>query len=207
MRPDISNLLEIQNACLYRDDSLIFSDIDFHIEEGQLALIKGANGSGKTSLVRAICGFTELSKGQVNWNQTSIDDMDSLYREEIAYLGHKNGLIHEISATDNLSMNPNISDLNGLDELISGFDLDMAMHRPVEVLSSGQAKKIALTGLILSKRSVWIMDEPFANLDDASKEFLSIKINFHLQSGGMIIRTSNQGDLSRSLRLEITLES
>ena len=78
MRPDISNLLEIQNACLYRDDSLIFSDIDFHIEEGQQALIKGANGSGKTSLVRAICGFTELSKGQVSWNQTSIDDMDSL---------------------------------------------------------------------------------------------------------------------------------
>ena len=207
MRSDISKLLEIQNACLYRDDTLIFSDIDFHIGEGQQALIKGANGSGKTSLVRSICGFTELSKGQISWNQRSIDDIDSTYREKIAYLGHKNGLVDEISATDNLSMNPNISDLNGLEALISGFDLDLAMHKPVEFLSSGQAKKVALIGLILSRRSFWIMDEPFANLDDASKEFLSMKIDSHLQSGGMVIRTSNQGDLSQSLRLEIALES
>jgi len=207
MRPDISNLLEIQNACLYRDDALIFNDIDFHIGEGQQALIKGANGSGKTSLVRAICGFTELSIGQINWNQLSIDDIDSMYQKEIAYLGHKNGLIHEISGSDNLGMNPNISDLNGLEELISGFDLGLAMHRPIEVLSSGQAKKIALIGLILSRRSIWVMDEPYANLDDASKEFLSMKIDLHLQSGGMIIRTSNEGDLSRTHRLEIFLES
>jgi len=91
--------------------------------------------------------------------------------------------------------------------LISGFDLDLAMHKPVEFLSSGQAKKVALIGLILSRRSFWIMDEPFANLDDASKEFLSMKIDSHLQSGGMVIRTSNQGDVSQSLRLEIALES
>ena len=116
-------------------------------------------------------------------------------------------MIGEISAIDNLRMNPNISDLTQLDELISGFDLDSCMQNPVETLSSGQAKKVALICLISSGRSIWIMDEPFANLDDASKEFLALKMDLHLQRHGMIIRTSNQGDLSQLSKLEINLES
>ena len=168
-------------------------------------MIKGANGSGKTSLIRSICGFTELSEGQIKWNQLSIENIDSSFQEEIAYLGHKNGLINEISAIDNISMNPNISDLNDLEELVSGFNLKPIMHKPVEILSSGQAKKIALINLILSKRPVWIMDEPFANLDDTSKEYLSQKMDLHLEKKGMIIQTTNQGDLSQSPNLDIIL--
>ena len=116
-------------------------------------------------------------------------------------------MIGEISAIDNLRMNPNISDLTGLKELVSGFDLDSCMHKPVEILSSGQAKKVALICLISSGRSIWIMDEPFANLDDSSKDFLELRIDLHLQRHGMIIRTSNQGDLSQSSKLEIILKS
>ena len=207
MRCSISNLLEIQSACLYRDDIPIFIDIDFNIDSGKQALIKGANGSGKTSLIRSICGFTELSEGHVKWNQLSIDDIDSSFQNEIAYLGHKNGLINEISAIDNITMNPNVGDLNELNDLVSGFNLDSVLDKPVEILSSGQAKKTALISLILSKRSVWIMDEPFANLDQASIEYLTHRMDLHTQSKGMIIRTSNQGDLSESPKLDIVLES
>ena len=148
-----------------------------------------------------------MSSGTITWNKISINDIDSTFQNEVAYLGHKNGLIGEISAIDNLRMNPNISDLTQLDELISGFDLDSCMQNPVETLSSGQAKKVALICLISSGRSIWIMDEPFANLDDASKEFLALKMDLHLQRRGMIIRTSNQGDLSQLSKLEIILES
>ena len=170
-------------------------------------MIKGANGSGKTSLIRSICGFTELSEGHIKWNQLSIDDIDSSFQNEIAYLGHKNGLINEISAIDNITMNPNVGDLNELSDLVSGFNLDSVLDKPVEILSSGQAKKTALIGLILSKRSVWIMDEPYANLDQASIEYLTHRMDLHTQSQGMIIRTSNQGDLSESPKLDIVLES
>ena len=170
-------------------------------------MIKGANGSGKTSLIRSICGFTELSEGHVKWNQLSIDDIDSSFQNEIAYLGHKNGLINEISAIDNITMNPNVGDLKELNDLVSGFNLDSVLDKPVEILSSGQAKKTALISLILSKRSVWIMDEPYANLDHASIEYLTHRMDLHTQSKGMIIRTSNQGDLSESPKLDIVLES
>ena len=85
-----------------------------------------------------------MSSGTITWNKISINDIDSTFQNEVAYLGHKNGLIGEISAIDNLRMNPNISDLTQLDELISGFDLDSCMQNPVETLSSGQAKKVAL---------------------------------------------------------------
>ena len=207
MRCSISNLLEIQNACLYRDDTPIFINIDFHIDDGKQALIKGANGSGKTSLIRSICGFTELSEGHVKWNQLSIDDIDSSFQNEIAYLGHKNGLINEISAIDNITMNPNVRDLTELNDLVSGFNLDSVLDKPVEILSSGQAKKTALISLILSKRSAWIMDEPYANLDHPSIEYLTHRMDLHTQSKGMIIRTSNQGDLSESPKLDIILES
>ena len=148
-----------------------------------------------------------MSSGTITWNKISINDIDSTFQNEVAYLGHKNGLIGEISAIDNLRMNPNISDLTQLDELISGFDLDSCMQNPVETLSSGQAKKVALICLISSGRAIWIMDEPFANLDDASKELLALKMDLHLQRRGMIIRTSNQGDLSQLSKLEIILES
>mgnify|MGYP001162853303 CR=1 FL=1 len=148
-----------------------------------------------------------MSSGKITWNKVPIDNIDSTYQDEVAYLGHKNGLIGEISAIDNLRMNPNISDLTELEELISGFDLDSCIHKPVEILSSGQAKKVALVCLISSGRSIWIMDEPFANLDDFSKEFLALKMDLHLERNGMIIRTSNQGDLSQSSKLEIILES
>ena len=207
MRCSISNLLEIQSACLYRDDTPIFIDIDFNIDDGKQALIKGANGSGKTSLIRSISGFTELSEGHIKWNQLSINDIDSSFQNEIAYLGHKNGLINEISAIDNITMNPNIEDLNELNDLVSGFNLDSVLDKPVEILSSGQAKKTALISLILSKRSVWIMDEPYANLDQASIEYLTHRMDLHTQSKGMIIRTSNQGDLSEFPKLDIVLES
>ena len=103
--------------------------------------------------------------------------------------------------------NPNVTDLNDLSDLVSGFNLDSVMDKPIEILSSGQAKKTALIGLILSKRSVWIMDEPFANLDLASIEYLTHRMDLHIQSKGMIIRTSNQGDLSESPKLAIVMES
>ena len=170
-------------------------------------MIRGANGSGKTSLIRSICGFTELSEGHIKWNQISIDDIDSSFQEEIAYLGHKNGLINEISVIDNITMNPNVGDLTELKELISGFDLDDVIDKPVEILSSGQAKKTALISLILSKRSLWIMDEPYANLDHPSIEYLAHRMDLHTQSKGMIIRSSNQGVVSESPKLDIVLES
>ena len=207
MRCSISNLLEIQSASLYRDDTPIFININFSIDDGKQALIKGTNGSGKTSLIRSICGFTELSEGHIKWNQLSINDIDSSFQNEIAYLGHKNGLINEISAIDNITMNPNVGDLKELNDLVSGFNLDSVLDKPVEILSSGQAKKTALISLILSKRSVWIMDEPYANLDQASIEYLTHRMDLHTQSQGMIIRTSNQGDLSESPKLDIVLES
>ena len=151
--------------------------------------------------------FAQLSEGHIKWNQLSIDHIDSSFQNEIAYLGHKHGLINEISAIENISMNPNVTDLTDLNDLVSGFNLDSVMDKPVEILSSGQAKKTALIGLILSKRSVWIMDEPFANLDLASIEYLTHRMDLHIQSKGMIIRTSNQDDLSESPQLAIVLES
>ena len=119
----ISNILEVQQATLYRDDVQIFMDINFELRAGQHALIKGQNGSGKTSLLRAICGFSELTKGDIKWNKMPIDDIDSVFQEDIAYLGHKNGLINEISVSDNLKMNPNIADLSQLSILVEGLIL------------------------------------------------------------------------------------
>ena len=202
----ISNILEVQQATLYRDDVLIFMDINFELRAGQHALIKGQNGSGKTSLLRAICGFSELTKGDIKWNKMPIDDIDSVFQEDIAYLGHKNGLINEISVSDNLKMNPNIADLSQLSDLVEGLNLIESIDKPVEFLSSGQAKKVALVSLILSNRMLWIMDEPYANLDDISKEYLTLRILDHCKNNGMVITTSNQGNMVNQSKLEIIME-
>ena len=84
------NLLQVESLELYREDHLIFSDISFQIESGDHLVIRGQNGSGKTSLIRTICGLTQADKGKVLWNEASIDKSLFNYYEQLSYLGHKN---------------------------------------------------------------------------------------------------------------------
>ena len=199
--------LQINFLELYRNDDRIFSEISFDLSEGQHLLISGANGTGKTSLLRVICGLTIPTGGTILWNQLATNNIDCRYYEHLAYLGHKNALIPELTARENLeyTFEGNRS-MNRTSSVLEAFDLNNYLDQYAEKLSNGQIRKIALSRILLSEKTLWILDEPAANLDTSGTQFLLTEMQAHLDQGGMLITTSNLNDQTLKPSSEINLD-
>ena len=199
--------LQINFLELYRNDDRIFSEISFDLSEGQHLLISGANGTGKTSLLRVICGLTIPTGGTILWNQLATNNIDCRYYEHLAYLGHKNALIPELTARENLeyTFEGNRS-MNRTSSILEAFGLNKYLDQYAEKLSNGQIRKVALSRILLSEKTLWILDEPVANLDTSGTQFLLTEMQAHLGQGGMLITTSNLNDQTLKPNSEINLD-
>jgi len=199
--------LQINFLELYRNDDRIFSEISFDLSEGQHLLISGANGTGKTSLLRVICGLTAPTGGTILWNQLATNNIDCRYYEHLAYLGHKNALIPELTARENLEYTfEGNQSMNRTSSVLEAFDLNNYLDQYAEKLSNGQIRKIALSRILLSEKTLWILDEPAANLDTSGTQFLLTEMQAHLDQGGMLITTSNLNDQTLKPSSEINLD-
>ena len=199
--------LQINFLELYRNDDRIFSEISFHLSEGQHLMISGANGTGKTSLLRVICGLTIPTGGTILWNQLATNNIDCRYYEHLAYLGHKNALIPELTARENLEYTfEGNQSMNRTSSVLEAFDLNNYLDQYAEKLSNGQIRKIALSRILLSEKTLWILDEPVANLDTSGTQFLLTEMQAHLDQGGMLITTSNLNDQTLKPSSEINLD-
>ena len=199
--------LQINFLELYRNDDRIFSEISFDLSEGQHLLISGANGTGKTSLLRVICGLTIPTGGTILWNQLATNNIDCRYYEHLAYLGHKNALIPELTARENLEYTfEGNQSMNRTSSVLEAFGLNKYLDQYAEKLSNGQIRKVALSRILLSEKTLWILDEPVANLDTSGTQFLLAEMQAHLDQGGMLITTSNLNDQTLKPNSEINLD-
>ena len=199
--------LQINFLELYRNDDRIFSEISFDLSEGQHLLISGANGTGKTSLLRVICGLTIPTGGTILWNQLATNNINCRYYEHLAYLGHKNALIPELTARENLEYTfEGIRSINRTSSVLEAFGLNKYLDQYAEKLSNGQIRKIALSRILLSEKTLWILDEPVANLDTSGTQFLLAEMQAHLDQGGMLITTSNLNNQTLKPNSEINLD-
>ena len=199
--------LQINFLELYRNDDRIFSEISFDLSEGQHLLISGANGTGKTSLLRVICGLTAPTGGTILWDQLATNNIDCRYYEHLAYLGHKNALIPELTARENLEYTfEGNQSMNRTSSVLEAFGLNKYLDQFAEKLSNGQIRKIALSRILLSEKTLWILDEPVANLDTSGTQFLLAEMQAHLDQGGMLITTSNLNDQTLKPNSEINLD-
>ena len=199
--------LQINFLELYRNDDRIFSEISFNLSEGQHLLISGANGTGKTSLLRVICGLTIPTGGTILWNQLATNNIDCRYYEHLAYLGHKNALIPELTARENLEYTfEGNQSMNRTSSVLEAFGLNKYLDQYAEKLSNGQIRKVALSRILLSEKTLWILDEPVANLDTSGTQFLLAEMQAHLDQGGMLITTSNLNDQTLKPNSEINLD-
>jgi len=200
-----SDVLQLDSASLFRDDQLIFSDISFELKSGDHLIIKGNNGSGKTSLIRTLCGLTQLTEGSVLWNYAPIDAISSDYYNHLAYLAHTNGLIPELTLLENLTYSLHKTDLDKDHSVLEGFKLKQSIQSPVATLSNGQSRKVALSFIIMSEKNLWVFDEPYANLDSQSIDYLNQRIAAHLSNNGMVITSTNREEVIPTTNLEITM--
>jgi heme exporter protein A len=196
-----------------RGDLQLFSDIEFAIERGDAMRVAGSNGSGKTSLLRILCGLSAPADGEVRWEGRDIRAQRDEFYSRLIYLGHANGVKDDLLAWENLVI---ASTLAG--HSVSRDDAHAALERlglgraadlPTRSLSQGQRKRVALARLSLGLGldiPLWILDEPFTALDRDAVSTLCQTIDKHLVAGGMVIYTTHQDvtlDARRSLVLDM----
>ena len=189
-------MLEVLKLGCIRGDRRLFSDLSFSAGAGELIELRGPNGSGKTSLLRILCGLSSPAAGQVRWNGKDIRSLGEEYFRDVAYLAHQNAVKDELSALENLRIATGVAGnpLNKAQaqQVLERIGLKDRQHLPARVLSAGQRRRLALARLLTSKATLWILDEVLTSLDDAavklSREFMSD----HIKNGGMAVAATHQ---------------
>lgn len=175
-----------------RKRRVLFRSLSFSISGGERLRIAGANGSGKTSLLRILAGLLTPHAGEVRWKGAPIQSLREEYARHIVYLGHAAALKDELSARENLEFACRLSRLpSGAEEALLRFGVPPASF--AKELSQGQKRRAGLARLVLAESSsLWLLDEPFTALDAAGVELLKELIEAHLRRGGMVAYTTHQ---------------
>lgn len=190
--------LNVKNLACWRNDQVLFEDLNLSLSPGNVLFLQGENGSGKTSLLRILCGFRLSDEGDIYWDNQSTSSLPE-YFQNISFVGHKNGIKDELTVEENLNLMRSMataSDIKTHDVLkqIGLFKRADVLSR---LLSAGQKRKLALARLMMTNNSFWILDEPFTSLDKESVGFFESLIKQHINRGGMLILTSHHDiDLS-----------
>jgi heme exporter protein A len=170
--------------------------LNFQLNLGQIMQVQGANGSGKTSLLRTLCGFLMQDEGEIAWRGQKIRDLAEDYHGEILYLGHLNAIKDELSALENLRISAGLSgvELEQKEALAALRRLGLRGREmlPTKVLSQGQRRRVALARLLVSDAKLWILDEPLTALDVGAVSLIQELIAEHLARQGMVIFTTHQ---------------
>ncbi|SEV94875.1 heme exporter protein A [Luteibacter sp. 329MFSha] len=185
-------LLEARALSFSRQDEPVFGPVDFALRAGEIALVEGDNGSGKTTLLRVLTGMLRAGEGEVLLDglRFSLDTMAGA----VVFLGHHLGLKFDLSARENLRVSA------GLYGLRAGADADAALadtglagfeDEPVRRLSAGQKKRAALARLLILPARVWLLDEPYANLDRDGIALVNRLLDGHANRGGAALVTSH----------------
>jgi len=189
-------MLEVSNLSCIRGDHQLFSGLSFSLNAGELMQVQGENGSGKTSLLRTLCGFMQAAEGEIRWRGKKVDDLGEEFNAEMLYFGHLNAIKDELNAVENLRINSGLAGYTVSEQDALNVLRRMGLRRkerlPVKVLSQGQRRRVALSRLLVGDASLWILDEPLAALDIAAVELMQELIGEHLSKGGMVIFTTHQ---------------
>lgn len=190
-------MLEATNLECIRGDRTLFSDLGLTLSAGQLLRVAGTNGSGKTSLLRILCGLLSPSQGAVHWKGASIGSLREEYWKNVVYLGHSNAVKDGLTAIENLNVSCTLAGLQvERDQALAAlrcFGLENCAALPAKVLSQGQRRRVALARLILSDHlPLWILDEPFTALDSAAIDYVQTLISNHVARGAAVVMTTHQ---------------
>lgn len=185
-----NNTLVLDNVTGMVANTVLFEQVNTQVSSGQLLRISGDNGAGKSTLLKMIVGLHELESGHIRWNQHDVDDSDS-FEHDLSYVGHKDALKGERTAIENLTFYQRLYrqfDTN-LDQLLFDFNLLEQAETLTKYLSFGQRRRLALLRLPLSKRPLWVVDEPFTGVDVSARELVESMFVDHLVEGGIIVMT------------------
>lgn len=186
--------LETVDLECVRSDRLLFAGLNLSLRPGNLIQIEGPNGSGKTSLLRILCGLTSPTQGEVRWCGRDIRATRPEYMAAVAYLGHSPGLKGDLTPRENLAIARGFAAANAavsVDEALERLEMSDFDDQPVRTLSAGQKRRVALARLLAIETTVWILDEPYTALDRNGVRLVEKMIAEHLLRGGMAVLTTH----------------
>ncbi|MCG6937991.1 MAG: cytochrome c biogenesis heme-transporting ATPase CcmA [Gammaproteobacteria bacterium] len=190
-------MLEAQSLECVRDDRLLFSGLSFSVSDAEVMQIEGHNGSGKTSLLRIICGLRQPEAGQVMWQGESIKSNRESYYENMVYIGHLPCIKADLTVLENVRSLLDTRSLALANSIIETAleNVGLASYEDVQgkALSSGQRRRILLAFLELAQAKLWILDEPLTALDVQGVDLMESMILDHRQAGGSVIFTTHHG--------------
>jgi heme exporter protein A len=189
-------MLEAIDLSARRGFTQLFARRSFRVEPACVLMVTGANGTGKTTLLRILAGLCEPSDGRVRWRGADVAPFAERLRHDVVYCGHHAALKDGLTVEENLASlvmlageRANAADIR---TALAGVALDKQMRLPARALSQGQRRRLGLARLHMSRRPLWLLDEPATALDHDGIALLTRLLTSHLERGGCAVVATHQ---------------
>jgi heme exporter protein A len=198
----MKRVLTIEGLSYERNSRILFKHLTFQLFPGQILHIVGANGSGKTTLLQILTGLRIPLVGKVMWDGVSIEKDSINFTENLLYVNHRLGMKSTLNPVENLYLclarrnlihkQSKQKAIYHIHQILEQLNLKDSEETLLSQLSVGQQRRLCLAKLLLIKADCWILDEPFASLDNAGIAFLSSLMEKQRARGGIVVFTSHQ---------------
>ena len=187
-------MLAVRALSCERNERLLFRDLAFTLEAGQVLQVKGGNGSGKTTLLRIICGLNDSFSGELFWHGAPLEEQRDAFHAGLLYIGHRVAVNRVLTPLENLRWSSRLhepADDERILEALGRIGLAGYEDSPCYSLSAGQYQRVSLARLLLRDGGLWVLDEPFTTLDTHGVELLEKLVARHAESGGAVLITTH----------------
>jgi heme exporter protein A len=185
-----TNGLSVDKIHVWRGDRHVLQGVSTQVRPGELLHVSGPNGTGKTTLLRVVSGLLRPEQGSVTWGGQSIVSHRTDYQAALAYAAHEPALKGDLTALENLRFSVGLKRRSSAAELRGALErtgVSACADLPARVLSAGQRRRVSLARVVAMQASVWLLDEPYANLDAAGSELVSGLLQAHVAAGGLAL--------------------